>query len=66
MERYEKSVRDYWSFRIDKDYYREEGREEGYEAGILEISKKLLEMGFPVSDISKATGLTSKQIQQLN
>jgi predicted transposase/invertase (TIGR01784 family) len=62
METYEKSVRDYWSSRIDKDYYREEGREEG----ILEISKKLLEMGLPIGDISKATGLTSKQIQQLN
>jgi predicted transposase/invertase (TIGR01784 family) len=43
---------------------------EGEKRGILEgkrkISKNLLEMGMSISDISKATGLTLKQIQQLN
>ncbi|GHV20751.1 hypothetical protein FACS189428_0150 [Clostridia bacterium] len=55
-----------------------EGREEGIlvgekrgeKQGILKekkrTAKNLLTMGFLVSDISKATGLTPKQIQQLN
>jgi predicted transposase/invertase (TIGR01784 family) len=70
MEAYETSVRDYWKSRIDKDYYWREGLrdgiEEGEKRGKLEISKKLLEMGIPISDIVKATGLTSKQIRQIN
>ncbi|MDR0865698.1 MAG: hypothetical protein LBO74_12315, partial [Candidatus Symbiothrix sp.] len=40
------------------------GRREGRREGTIDISRKLLEMGMPVSDIVKATGLTPKQIQQ--
>ncbi|GHT00669.1 hypothetical protein FACS189421_12960 [Bacteroidia bacterium] len=49
---------------------REKGMLEGEKRGILEgkrnISKNLLEMGMSISDISRATGLTPQQIQQLN
>jgi predicted transposase/invertase (TIGR01784 family) len=53
---------------------KQEGKIEGKQEGIIEgerknsieISKRLLEMGMSVSEISKATRLTPKQIQQIN
>jgi predicted transposase/invertase (TIGR01784 family) len=43
-----------------------EGEEKGEWKSKFQISKNLLEMGMSISDIAKATGLTPKQIQQIN
>ena len=40
---------------------REEGRKEGFEV----VARNLLNMGMPVADIAKATGLSESQIQAL-
>ena len=42
---------------------REEGREEGRMAALLQTAKNLLDLGLPMTDITKATGLTEEQIQ---
>ena len=44
---------------------REEGLKEGSKQEKLEIAKKLLKMNMSISDISKATGLTKEQIENL-
>jgi predicted transposase/invertase (TIGR01784 family) len=44
----------------------EKGRKEGLMEGKYQVSKKLLEIGLSISDISKATGLTPQQIRQMN
>jgi predicted transposase YdaD len=42
------------------------GEQKGSLESRFQISKKLLEMGLSINDISKATGLTPQQIQQIN
>ncbi len=42
---------------------RKEGREEGRMAALLQTAKNLLDLGLPMTDITKATGLTEEQIQ---
>ena len=44
---------------------REEGRAEGREEGRAEVAKNLLEMGLPVDNIAKATGMTTDEIKRL-
>ena len=44
---------------------RAEGRAEGIAAGISLIAKNMKSLGFPVSEISKATGLTEEDINSL-
>jgi predicted transposase/invertase (TIGR01784 family) len=43
----------------------EEGRAEGRAEGVLAIAKNLKQMGLSVSDIIKATGLNSEEIDNL-
>lgn len=43
----------------------EKGRAEGRAEGKKETARRLLEMGMPVSDIAKATGLPETEIRQL-
>ncbi|MDR0866156.1 MAG: hypothetical protein LBO74_14675, partial [Candidatus Symbiothrix sp.] len=60
MEAYRSSELRYEDLYNFTSYAKQEGRRES----TIDISRKLLEMGMPVSDIVKATGLTPKQIQQ--
>lgn len=38
----------------------------GVEQGILKTARNLLDLGIPVEDIVKATGLTEKDIEKIN
>jgi predicted transposase/invertase (TIGR01784 family) len=62
MKAYRHSELKYEDFSNFTDYAKLEGEERGKRS----ISKKLLEMGLPIGVISEATGLTPKQIHQLN
>ncbi len=42
-----------------------DGREEGREEGIAKVALNLLQMGQPIEDVSKATGLTLKALEKL-
>ncbi|MDR0865417.1 MAG: hypothetical protein LBO74_10875, partial [Candidatus Symbiothrix sp.] len=68
MEAYRSSELRYEDFYNFTSYAKQEGiiegKIEGRREGTIDISRKLLEMGMPVSDIVKATGLTPKQIRQ--
>jgi predicted transposase/invertase (TIGR01784 family) len=44
---------------------REEGRQEGREEGILEIARKMKEIGDPVEKIQTITGLSAENIEQI-
>ena len=44
---------------------RKEGNEEGREAKAIEIARNLKILNIPVTDISKATGLTAEEISNL-
>jgi predicted transposase/invertase (TIGR01784 family) len=69
MKAYKTSELKYEDLYNYTSFAKEEGRKEGERKGFMEklqISQKLLKMGLSVSDISKATGLTSQQIQQMN
>ncbi len=44
---------------------RAEGRAEGREEGIIEVARNLKSMGMPTDAISKATGLSGKEIENL-
>ena len=44
---------------------KEEGRAEGREEALLEAARKFLELGVPLSDIAKATGLSEDQVKKL-
>jgi predicted transposase/invertase (TIGR01784 family) len=43
----------------------EKGIEQGIEQGIETVARRLLEMGKPIAEIAKATGLTSAQVRKL-
>jgi flagellar biosynthesis/type III secretory pathway protein FliH len=45
---------------------REEGIQRGREEGILETAKNLIQQGIPLDVISKATGLSKKELAQLS
>jgi predicted transposase/invertase (TIGR01784 family) len=66
MLQYEKSVLEYDDVKRAVGYSHERGIEKGIERGIekgkIIIAKNLLELGIPVKDIAKATGLTPEQI----
>ena len=61
MEQYGKSGIRFADYPIFTAY----GKEEGIIEGKIEVSKKLMAMGFSVQDISKITGLTLAQIRKL-
>ena len=44
---------------------RAEGRSEGREEALLSAARKLLEMGLPIQEIAKATGLDEEQLKSL-
>jgi predicted transposase/invertase (TIGR01784 family) len=74
MKAYKNSELRYEDLHNFTSFAKEEGIMEGEKKGIIkgsneskyQISGKLLEMGMSISDISKATGLTPQQIQQIN
>ena len=45
---------------------REEGREEGAKQKSFDIAKRMLEKGIDIGTISELTGLTEKEISELN
>ncbi len=45
---------------------REEGREEGAKQNSFDIAKRMLEKGIDIETISELTGLTEKEISELN
>ena len=65
-EEYAKSILEYDDVKDAIEYNRklskEEGREEGRLAALLQTAKNLLDLGLPMTDIMKATGLTEEQI----
>ena len=44
---------------------REEGKEEGRAEAFLSAAHKLIEMGFSIQDVAKATGLSEQQVREL-
>lgn len=48
------------------EYQRNEGIKEGRKEGKKEIAQKMLKKGTPINEIIEITGLTKKQIQDLN
>ena len=45
---------------------REEGRAEGVKQNSFDIAKRMLEKGIDIETISELTGLTEKEISELN
>ena len=45
---------------------REEGREEGAKQNSCDIAKRMFEKGIDIETISELTGLTEKEISELN
>ena len=45
---------------------REEGRAEGVKQNSFDIAKRMLEKGIDIGTISELTGLTEKEISELN
>ena len=45
---------------------REEGRKEGVKQNSFNIAKRMLEKGIDIETISELTGLTEKEISELN
>ena len=45
---------------------REEGRKEGVKQNSFDIAKRMLEKGIDIGTISELTGLTEKEISELN
>lgn len=41
------------------------GRERALKKSMISIARKSKQIGFPIADIAKATGLSEKEIQQL-
>ena len=54
-----------WNWDEAMEVAKEEAREEGERKRSIDIAKKLLSMGFELDAISKGTGLTIEQIQNL-
>ena len=48
------------------EYARETGREEGAKQNSCDIAKKMLEKGIAIETISELTGLTEKEISELD
>ena len=69
MGQYHKSITEYEDVQICMRDFGELKEEKGIEKGILtrniEIAKKCLEMGLSIDLISELTGLTPKQIIQM-
>jgi predicted transposase/invertase (TIGR01784 family) len=81
MLQYEKSVLEYDDVKRAVDYSHERGIEKGIEKGTkigiekgtkigiekskITITKNLLKLGIPITDIARATGLTPEQILQI-
>jgi predicted transposase/invertase (TIGR01784 family) len=77
METYKKRLREYNDIQLMLDYKLEEGMElgmqrgikrgmeQGMQRGVTLTAKNLLNIGIPIADIAKATGLTPKQINRL-
>ena len=49
-----------------KEEGRKEGREEGAKQKSFDIAKRMLEKGIDIETISELTGLTEKEISELN
>ena len=52
--------------KVGKEEGRKEGREEGAKQNSCDIAKRMLEKGIDIETISELTGLTEKEISQLD
>ena len=52
--------------KVGKEEGRKEGREEGAKQKSFDIAKRMLEKGIDIETISELTGLTEKEISELN
>ncbi len=62
---YEDSLKYYRDLKNSLDTAKEEGREEGFEEGKLNVAREMLLAGEPVEKIIRYTGLTQQQIERL-
>jgi predicted transposase/invertase (TIGR01784 family) len=53
-----------WEYVVESA--REQGLEEGIEKGIRQVAKSMLSQGLSLESISKATGLSQKEISKLS
>ena len=51
---------------MDKEEGRKEGREEGAKQKSFDIAQRMLQKGIDIETISELTGLTEKEISELN
>jgi predicted transposase/invertase (TIGR01784 family) len=65
LDSYENSLKIYRDLKGVIDTAFDEGKQEGKEEGRIEIAKSLKENGVPIEIISKTTGLSKDQIDQL-
>ena len=70
-EAYEKARRDEasrinWAREEGRREGREEARQEGRREQVIEIARKLIKLNVPIDEIVEATGLTLKEIEELN
>ena len=69
-QEYEKSILEYedvqealaYQRKLGKDEGFNDGYEKGMKEGLLQTAKRLLEMGFSLSDVAKATGLSEGEL----
>ena len=52
--------------KVGKEEGRKEGREEGAKQKSFDIAQRMLEKGIDIETISELTGLTEKEISELN
>ena len=52
--------------KVGKEEGRKEGREEGEKQKSFDIAKRMLQKGIDIETISELTGLTEKEISELN
>ena len=52
--------------KVGKEEGRKEGHEEGVKQNSFDIAKRMLEKGIDIETISELTGLTGKEISELN
>jgi len=65
VESYEQSINAYRDIKNSLDTAKKEGKAEGRAEGIAETARNLKQMGLDISQISKATGLSIEEIEQL-
>ena len=62
---YDKEQMDEWMHNIDLNEAQTEGLEQGLKNKALEIAKNMLQMNMDIDIISKATGLSKKEINDI-